>query len=86
VYLSIGIYIKFFGNIKTFYCSYNPVHEIANSLCDLHYYVWWLHSAHVVRDDVCCYLPLSSCDWKGDVGREQGERVWTLDSFMSFTL
>ncbi len=59
VYLSIGIYIKFFGNIKIFYCSNNPVQEIANSLCDLKYSLRRLHVLYVMLS--CCHEPLSSC-------------------------
>jgi hypothetical protein len=78
VYLSIGIYIKFFGNIKTFYCSNNPVQEIANSLCDLKYCVRRLHVLCVML--LCCHEPLSSCCrmvrrpviGRGVAGREGG--------------
>jgi hypothetical protein len=59
MYLSIGIYIKFFGNIKIFYCSSNPVQEIANSLGDLKYCVRRLHVLYVMLS--CCHEPLSSC-------------------------
>ena len=77
MYLSIGIFTKFFGNIKTFYCSNNPVKEIANSLCDLKYCVRRLHVLCVML--LCCHEPLSSwphgaaaCDWTGGGGKGRG--------------
>jgi hypothetical protein len=45
--------------MKTFYCSNNPVEEIANSLCDLKYCVRRLHVLYVML--LCCHEPLSSC-------------------------
>ncbi len=59
MYLSIGIYINFFRNIKTFYCSNNPVQEIATSLYDLKYCVRRLHVLSVMLS--CCHEPFSSC-------------------------
>jgi hypothetical protein len=92
VYLSIGIYIKFFGNIKTFYRSNNPVQEIANSLCDLKYCVRRLHVLYVMLS--CCHELLSSCCrmvrrpviGRGVAGGKGGEREsGQLHEFLSLT-
>ncbi len=75
VYLSIGIYIKFFGNIKTFSCSNNPVQEIANSQCDLQYCVRWLCGLCVMLSAAMCHCPAVAA-WCGglwlDVGGGEG--------------